>query len=113
MSVRRTAAALLGIALLLTGCTDDAEPRFEPIPSASPSESETSAEPEAQTPEEFIREWFAAALEMQNSGRTEPVAELSRDCQPCRDLIGTVESIYESGGSIRIDSVEVTRVEAV
>lgn len=56
MSVRRHAAALLAAALLLAGCSDDPEPRFEPTETPSPTESSSAAEPEAQTPEEFIRE---------------------------------------------------------
>lgn len=113
MSVRRTVAALLGAALLLAGCSDDPEPRFQPTNSPSPSESATSADPEAQTPEEFIREWFELNTEMQNSGETEAFLAVSRNCKPCRGLASRVAGIYQAGGSVRLDRQDVTAVKPV
>ena len=110
MSVRRTVAALLGAALLLAGCSDDPEPRFQPTDSPSPSESATSAEPEAQTPEEFIREWFSVGTDMQNTGETEAFLALSSNCQPCDAFAEEVADVYATGGYIRIKSERVVDV---
>ncbi len=91
MSVRRTLAAGLAAGLLLAGCTDEPEPEFTPTesPSPSPSASESeTAEPEAQSPEEFIEEWFDLNLEMQNTGDTRPFLNASRGCVPARSWQG-------------------------
>jgi hypothetical protein len=113
MSVRRTAAALLTAGLLLTGCSDDPEPRFEPTETPSPTESSATAEPQAQSPEEFIREWFEAGTDMQNSGETEAFLSLSNDCDACERFAADVERVYEAGGFIRIKSETVKQVEPV
>ncbi|MEJ7795138.1 MAG: hypothetical protein WKF50_06275 [Nocardioides sp.] len=112
MSVRRAVAALVGTALLLAGCSDDPEPRFTPpSESPSPTESATSAEPEAQTAEEFIGEWFRVGTEMQNTGETEAFLSLSSDCVACQTFAARVAGIYSAGGFIKIASEEVVRVE--
>lgn len=111
MSVRRTLVALVGAVLLLTGCTADAEPRFTPTDSPSPSVSETSAEPEAQTPEEFIREWFELNTEMQNTGETAAFLAVSKSCRPCASLAKRVDRIYSAGGFIRLDTQRVADID--
>jgi hypothetical protein len=110
MSVRRTAAALLTAGLLLTGCSDDPEPRFEPTETPSPTESSATAEPQAQSPEEFIREWFALNTEMQNTGDTQAFLASSRPCDVCKDMASQVRRIYADGGRIQLDRQEVLRV---
>lgn len=112
MSVRRTAAAVLAAGLLLVGCSDDPEPRFEPTESPSPTESSSSAAPEAQSPEDFIREWFELNTEMQNTGETKAFLAMSKPCGRCKDMATQVETIYRDGGSIKIDSQEVLSVKA-
>ena len=117
MSVRRSAApalvAVLVAVLVLAGCQDEPEPRFEPTPSdsSSPTDPETSEEPQAQTAEEFIDEWFDLAVEIQNTGDSEPLLEVSEGCRPCKSLITSVEAIYADGGSVR-DPGDVCRLGA-
>jgi hypothetical protein len=112
MSVRRTLAAALAAGVLLAGCSDDPEPTFEPPASPSPSESESSsAEPEAQSPEEFIREWFALAVAMQNTGNTSDFLKLASGCDGCQNLADRVEEIYAAGGKVRIKEMEVRSVK--
>jgi hypothetical protein len=102
MSVRRTLAATLAAGVLLAGCSDDPEPTFEPPASPSPSESESSsAEPEAQSPEEFIREWVMLDNAMTVSGETEEFRAASKGCDACESYADQVEGIYEEGGFIR------------
>jgi hypothetical protein len=113
MSVRRTAAALLTAGLLLAGCSDDPEPRFEPTETPSPTETSSAAEPEAQSPEEFIRDWFEAGTDMQNSGETGTFLSLSDGCDACERFAADVEGVYKAGGFIRIKSEVVRRVEPV
>jgi hypothetical protein len=112
MSVRRTAAALLTAGLLLAGCSDDPEPRFEPTETPSPTETSSAAEPEAQSPEEFIREWFELNTEMQNTGETEAFLAVSRGCKTCEQLASRVEGIYGSGGEVAIAFQRVRSVDA-
>lgn len=111
MSVRRTVAALVGAVLLLAGCAGDPEPRFTPTQSPSPTESETSAEPEAQTPEEFIREWFRVGTAMQNTGDTATFRSMSDDCEPCETFADDIEAVYDAGGYISIESERVLDVK--
>ena len=113
MSVRRTAALVLAAAVLLAGCQDEPEPEFDPTPTESPSESEPGEEPEAQTAEEFIEEWFRLGTEMQNSGKTEPFRAASLGCQPCQEFANDVDDVYSNGGYIQIESEEVVSVEAL
>lgn len=111
MSVRRHAAALLAAALLLAGCSDDPEPRFQPTETPSPTESSSTAEPEAQSPEEFVREWFELSFQMQNSGETEAFRAASKDCATCNDIADRVDDIYGAGGMIRLASQEILKME--
>lgn len=113
MSVRRTTAAVLAAGLLLAGCSDDPEPRFEPTESPSPTESSSSAAPKAQSPEDFIREWFDVGTDMQNSGETDGFLQLSADCDACERFAADVERVYSDGGSIRIKSEKVRQIEPV
>jgi hypothetical protein len=101
MSVRRTAALALVAALVLAGCQEEPEPRFEPTPSDSspPTDPETD-EPAAQTAEEFIQEWVDLQREMQNSGETEAFLAASEECHACIELAELVAGYYEAGGYV-------------
>jgi hypothetical protein len=112
MSVRRTAALALA-AVLLAGCQDEPEPEFDPTSSESASESESSEDPEAQTAEEFIEEWFRLAVDFQNTGDSVALAAVSPGCRPCNDLIASVEAIYRAGGHVRIEEMDVTSVRPI
>ncbi len=111
MSVRRTAISALAAGLLLAGCSDDPEPRFEPTRSPSPTESSPTATPEAQSPEAFIREWFELNTEMQNTGETEAFLALSRGCATCEQLAARIEGMYAHGGYVAIDFQKVQSIE--
>lgn len=110
MSVRRTVVALVGAGLLVSGCSDDPEPRFRPTDPPSPTEATTTAEPEAQSPEEFIREWFEVGTEMQNTGETDAFRAMTPGCEPCENLAERVTQYYANGGFIQIESQEVSQV---
>lgn len=110
MSVRRTAISALAAGLLLAGCSDVPEPRFEPTRSPSPTESSPTATPEAQSPEAFIQEWFNLAVEMQNTGDTSDLLAVSSSCKACTNLADQVEAIYQAGGAIKIGSMRVQSV---
>ena len=111
MSVRRTVAALVGAAFLLAGCSGDPEPRF--TPTASPSESETTAEPQAQTPEEFIEEWVALQRDMQNTGDTEEFLAVSQGCESCEDAARLIDQFYAAGGFVETDGRTVLGIRTV
>ena len=111
MSVRRSPRWRCVAALVLAGCQDEPEPRFEPTPSdsSSPTDPETSEEPQAQTAEEFIDEWFRAHTEMQNTGETRAFLGVSAACRPCTSLPTRVYGFYEAGGYVRIETRSVVR----
>jgi len=101
MSVRRTAAAVLAAGLLLAGCSDDPEPIFEPTETPSPTESSPTAEPEAQSPEDFIREWLVLQRDMQNTGDVDAYLAASRGCSSCESAASIVTDYYAAGGYVR------------
>lgn len=111
MSVRRSAALALVAALVLAGCQDEPEPRFDPTPSdsSSPTDPETD-EPAAQTAEEFIEEWFRVNTEMQNTGDSAEFRGISPSCRPCTRLAEQVDGFYGAGGYVRIDHQVVRKV---
>jgi hypothetical protein len=111
MSVRRTAAALLTAGLLLTGCSDDPEPRFEPTETPSPTESSATAEPQAQSPEEFIREWVELDRALQQSGDVDPYLAASSSCGSCRDFANRVQAVYDAGGSIKTQGWAIQSID--
>jgi hypothetical protein len=77
--------------------------------SPSPTESET---PEAESAEEFIRRWQAAALVAQNAGETNAYRALGPKCGPCSDFADQVDQIYANGGSVQLDGLRVLSVES-
>ena len=67
MHVRRALALTFVVPLVLAGCSDEPEPTPQmPEPTtSSPTPTATESEtPEAESAEEFIRRWQAAADEM-------------------------------------------------
>jgi hypothetical protein len=111
MSVRRSIVLGFAIALLLAGCQGEPEPRVEPTSSESSSAIDPSEQPEPQTAEEFIDEWFRLGTEMQNTGSTEEFRAASHNCRPCDEFAESVEQIYRAGGFIQIDSEEVVSTQ--
>ena len=115
MHVRRTLALTLAVPLLLTGCSEDPEPRPkmpDPTPTSatpSPTKSETA---ETESPEEFIRRWAAIEAEMENTGDTSEYRELSVGCKACSDLADLVEKWYAAGGFIKWGGWKILAVEA-
>jgi hypothetical protein len=114
MSVRHSAALALVAALVLAGCQDEPEPRFEPTPSdsSSPTDPETD-QPEAQTAEEFIREWVELQRDMQNTGKTAEFLAASPGCRSCAATAQLVEGYYASGGFVRTEGRRILDIEAV
>ncbi len=120
---RRIPLLALLLAVALTACTDEPEPKFAdpttssaPTTSARPSEpTETSSPPpRKESPQDFIRRFQRASFEMQNSGDSSIYRSLSSNCESCDALAGRVDDIYEAGGRIQIDrsSVRAMRVTA-
>ena len=101
--------AFVGVvtSLILTGCSGDPEPRFEPPPSTTPTTSEPTEEPEPESYEvrskegavAFARHWvdvFNAAV----SGDTAELVESSDPhCATCNGFLDRIRSVYDAGGS--------------
>ena len=110
MSVRRSIVLGFAVAVLLAGCQGEPEPKVEPTPSESSSETDPSEEPKPQTAEEFIEKWFAVNTEMQNSGETDEFRSMSPDCRPCKRLADEVAGFYDAGGFVEIEYQRVRQV---
>jgi hypothetical protein len=116
MHVRRALALTLAVPVLLAGCSDDEPAPTPKIPeptSSSPTPTEAATEePEAESPEEFIRRWQAAGDEMQRTGDTSAYLRISPKCQACRSLAESVDDIYADGGRIEFAGAEVVRIRS-
>jgi hypothetical protein len=105
MVIQRSAATLAAL-LVLSACSGDPEPKFEPEPTESvPGTSPAVETPEptptsvALDPEETVRAWVDAWSASLRSGDTSEVrAYLADPCDGCDGLIEPSETIHESGG---------------
>jgi hypothetical protein len=114
MHVRRLLALALALPLLLASCSDEAEPTPKmPEPSTSsstptPTQSET---PEAESAEDFIRRWQAAADDMVLNGKTRVFLAMSKGCGACATYADQVSDVYSRGGKVEFGGSEVLNVE--
>jgi hypothetical protein len=104
MGVRRNllaAASALAAPLLLalSACGDDNSVANPPIQSGPASSSTHSAQPES--PEHFIRRFYAAEKAMENTGRTSEYRRLAASCRSCTSLSHDVAAFYSAGGYVR------------
>lgn len=101
--IGRCAAAVV-LAATLVGCEEgDPEPKISPGSSVSPSPTASSAAPEEESPEAFIRRWAQLETEMQNTGDTSAYRAVTAACQPCTRTADLVDEFYSAGGFIRTD----------
>lgn len=127
MPAGRTGAAALVIGLLVSGCSQDPQPRIETAPS-TPATSEPSATPRpsvvtespspAASPAEesaaqFIQRWFDASAAMQNSGNPVDYRAITSGCAPCSELARRVTGYYDAGGYVRFGGQRVLSTDKV
>lgn len=118
MDVRGLAAVVGVLAVLsLTGCAGDEEPgaRKSSAPTVTPTPTPTSTEtvttpPADETAEEFIRRWFQAQEDMQNSGDSSAYVAMAPQCLDCRKVADRIQGIYSAGGSVHYEGHDVVRV---
>jgi hypothetical protein len=115
MHVRRALALTLAVPVLLAGCSDDEPAPTPKIPertssSLTPTEAVTE-EPEAESPEEFIRRWQAAADEMAQTGRTAEFKRISKGCQACATYAKQVSDVYKDGGTVDFGGSKVLAIK--
>jgi hypothetical protein len=113
LSVRRAfVAALLVPLALLSACTeDDPVPKLPDPTTSEPSPTETSPTAAPETPEDFIRRFNDANVEMQKTGETEEFLALTNDCRPCSDTAEQVASFYKDGGFVKWSGWQILRVK--
>src|SRR3954449_10077033 len=101
MSVRRTTAGLVlvPLLLLLSACGGGDDSVADPPVSSAPTSSPTASTGH-ESPEHFIRRFYATEMKMENSGRTSSYKALIDGCKPCSSLVKQVRSFYASGGFI-------------
>ena len=109
MHVRRALALTLAVPVLLAGCSDDPEPKpkipetTSSSPTPTPTESET---PEAESPEDFIRRWQAAATRCRRRGDGR-VSSARSEVQAVRRRSPIKSTtIYDDGGSVEFAGSE-------
>jgi hypothetical protein len=94
--------------LMVAGCSDDPEPRFEPSASPSPSESSSAAaEPKAWEVKSekgavaFAKHWIAVFNEATSSGETAQLLSMSaKGCGTCSRFAKGIDDLYGNGGAI-------------
>ena len=103
-----TQGLVAGLALTLSACGGDPEPRFEEEPSPTPSEV-TSSAPAKEAWEEksddgaiaFVEHWIDEFNLAVSTGDTQTLAELSASaCVTCQNFIDLTDKIYRAGGRV-------------
>ena len=114
--VRRWVAAAVVVPLLVGGCSDDPEPRFEPSPSPTESSSDP-AEPEAWEVKSeegavaFAKHWIDVFNEAKSSGETAELAGISTEsCRSCSNFVDFLNELYGNGGRFDSTGWQVTEV---
>lgn len=121
MRKRLLGAAAL-VLVLVSGCSDDAEPDVAD-PTSTPSAStptaieptseppSSTATPEPESAEDFIRRWHRAGDSMQATGETATYLAMGPSCQVCADTAALIAGYYEAGGFVRYEGTRVTRIK--
>jgi hypothetical protein len=104
--------ALLVATLLLAGCSEEPQPRFED-PTPSPSETSSSSAPPEREPwqvksragaEAFAEHWIETFNEAQATGDTAMLRASSvASCKTCNGYAKQIERLYGAGGRLRSD----------
>ena len=116
--VRRWVATVVVVPLLVAGCSDDPEPRFESSPSPSPTESTSAAaEPKAWEVKSeagavaFAKHWIDVFNEAKSNGETAELANMSaQSCRSCMNFVDFLDELYGSGGRFESKGWHVTQV---
>lgn len=106
--VRRWVATLVVVPLLVVGCSDDPEPKFEPSSSPSPTESSSAAaEPKAWEVKSeegavaFAKHWIDVFNEAQRTGDTGALERISEPaCGSCDGFVEMLDDLYGTGGRL-------------
>ena len=99
MRAPRFLAAALAAPMVLAACGGGGDSVANPPISSATSSSPTKP-PKHESPEHFIRRFYAAEKAMENTGATRAYEGMTRACKPCSALVSRVHSIYNSGGFI-------------
>jgi hypothetical protein len=111
----RLAALLAAATLLAAGCSDDdPQPRLEPTPSASLTESPSPTEPSPTTaplePVQVVKAWVDGRNTAMSQGDFRVVRSLSSaSCESCSDLIDPIEQTHANGGRYETVGWQVER----
>jgi hypothetical protein len=111
MGVRRILAGALSAPLfLLSACGGGDDSIADPPVSSAPTSSAPTHAPAQESAEHFIRRFYAAERQMENTGRTAQYEAMTRKCTPCAALVKQVRDIYGSGGFIRWGGLTVASI---
>jgi hypothetical protein len=104
------ACAFTGPLLVLGACGGGDDSVADPPISSSPSSSSPTSAPHRETPEHFIRRFYAAEKAMENTGKTSVYEGMSRKCKPCSALVRQVRAIYNAGGFIHWGGLKIRSI---
>lgn len=112
MSVRRALVAALLVPLaLVSACTeDDPVPQMPDPTTSEPSPTKTTSTAAPETPEEFIRRFNDANVEMQATGDAAEFLALTQECRPCSETAAKVEGFYSHGGFVKWEGWTILKV---
>lgn len=111
MGVRRTlAAALAAPLLLLAACGGGDTSIADPPISPDPTTSSPTQQPHRETPEHFIRRFYAAEKTMENTGKTDAYRTLVKGCKSCVSLTKEVERFYTDGGYVKWGGLRIESI---
>jgi hypothetical protein len=96
--------------LVLSACGGGDDSVADPPISSSPNSSSPTSAPHRETPEHFIRRFYAAEKAMENTGKTSNYEGLSRKCKPCSSLVRQVRAIYNAGGFIHWGGLKIRSI---
>jgi hypothetical protein len=119
--VRRWLATAVVVPLVVAGCSDDPQPKFDSSPSPSPSESTSAAaEPKAWEVKSeagavaFAKHWMDVLSAAMNGGGTSSLRALSApECELCEDFAQRLDRIRAEGGFYRSSGWRVLHVVPV
>src|SRR3954452_11934703 len=114
MGVRRILAGALTAPLLVLSACGGGDSVADPPVSSAPTSGPTTQPPKRESAEHFIRRFYAAEQQMENSGLTAQYERMVGPCRPCSALVKQVKDIYGAGGFIHwggltIDSISGTQ----
>src|SRR3954454_12361425 len=110
VDTRRILVGTLAVPLLLLSACGGNDSVADPPVSSAPTSSDPTGPPQRETAEHFIRRFYAAEREMENSGHVDDYLQMTLGCRSCTSLSHQVTRFYRDGGFVRWGGLQITSV---